>query len=150
MRTVLEQARELSIGISTGHRGRDGRFEEDPFGGRKWLIFDNPQDRVFWNPTINEIATDFGRAFALGEEQIDNAATYALDDWLHIHGSVASWVRAGGRGIFVVDWRKAFDRLRYCPRIEIPETLQAVYRRAMDPPRPRTRIKRILCRSEAA
>lgn len=131
----------LSSGIAYGYRGDDGRFERDR-NGQTWLAFAEPDDTVYWHPQTGQVATYYGRAFALGELTITNAATYALDDSLKIFGSVAQWIAANGKGIFVLDWRHAFDRLRYAPRVEVDEQVEALYRRHMKPRLPVMQVNR--------
>lgn len=129
-----KRAEPLSCGVATGFRAADGRFDEDT-DGHRWLVFQQPHDRVYWNPSDNQIATHEGRAFALGEEAIENAATYALDGALIVYETVAQWVLAGGDGIFVLDWSRAFDRLRDAPRIAVDAAILPLYRRHMRPVR---------------
>jgi hypothetical protein len=125
----------LSSGIAYGFRGEDGRFERDR-AGQEWLAFEELQDIVYWNPRTGFTATFEGRAFALGEVAITSAATYALDDSLKIFASVAQWIEANGRGIFILDWRHAFDKLRDAPRIECDgDQIAALYRQHMKPAR---------------
>lgn len=121
-----------SCAIIFGHRGADGRFDENPFGST-WLVFEEPGDFVFWCPETRETATWDGRAFALGEANIEDPATYTLDGRLHIHGTVGRWMLADGQGIFIVDWSQAFDRLRSCPRIRLDREVVDLYKKHMVP-----------------
>jgi hypothetical protein len=115
-----------------GSRAKDGRFEGDP-GGQRWFVFSEQHDLVFWNPLTGEIATDTGRAFALGEELIGNPATTAFDQYLTIFANPLQWLRNERRGIFVLNWQFAFDRLRDVPRIAVAEPLLATYHKMMKP-----------------
>ena len=65
--------------------------------------------------------------FALGEEQIDNTGLYSFEGCLSIHANPLEWLRASRDGIFVLDWCRAFDRLRYCPRIAVHQPCLAQY-----------------------
>lgn len=67
--------------------------------GPQWLVFAEEHDLVFWQPVTGEIATDAGRAFALGEEAIGNPATTAFDRWLNIYADPLEWLRNDRRGI---------------------------------------------------
>lgn len=137
-----KRANGLSCGTATGFRAADGRFDEDA-GGHRWIMFEEDDDMVLWCPFNQQIATWEGRAFALGEEAIDNASTYALDGELIIHQSVGRWILAGGRGIFVLDWSRAFDKLRFCERVRLDTDIRSIYHRSMHPRRmPRVSVLR--------
>jgi hypothetical protein len=126
------------IQIALGHKAPDGRFEPDASGSR-WYAFDvaDAADIVFWQRDTGEIATSDGRAFALGQERIGEAATYSFDCALNIFDDPLDWLRANRDGIVVLPnrWQDAFDRLRDAPRIAIAETLLPLYRRHMKPAR---------------
>jgi hypothetical protein len=64
---------------------------------------------------------------------MDDASTYAFDCALNIFSSPLDWLRAERDGIVVIDWSRAFDRLRDAPRITIAEELLPLYRRQMKP-----------------
>jgi hypothetical protein len=124
------------VQVVHGVRAADGRFDETP-AGKPFLAFHEevPDDMVLWCPSTGELATLFGRAFALGEDNIVNAATYAFDTHLHLFADPMDWLRDGGNGAVVIDWSRAFDRLRDAPRLAVDETLLATYRAAMKPAR---------------
>ena len=119
-----------------GNRGADGWLDPDP-DGKEFLAFreEAAEDVVFWCPRTDEFSSLCGRAFALGEDNIDDSATYQFDAHLHVHVDVLSWLRDEGRGIVVTDWSRAFDRLRDVPRIAVAERLLRQYREAMKPQR---------------
>lgn len=119
--------------IATGHRAEDGIFEDDE-AGAGFLVFEEAEDVIFWQPRTGEIATAFNRAFALGEEAIYNPGTYAFDCRLSILSSPLNWLRNRCDGCVVLDWRRAFDRLRDAPRVAISEDLLFLYKRHMRPP----------------
>jgi len=79
-------------------------------------------------------------AFALGEEQISNPGAYSFDGSLRIHETPLQWLQADRSGIVVVDWRKAFDRLRHVPKLTVPESLLRTYRQAMKPAGPQVLV----------
>jgi len=120
--------------VATGSAAHDGLFEHAD-DGERWLAFEEPEDYVFWQPRRAQMSTFAGRAFALGEETITKAGTYAFDCALNIFADPLDWLRAKRDGIVVLDWANAFDRLRDSPRIAIVETLLPTYRRHMRPSR---------------
>jgi hypothetical protein len=106
--------------------------------GEEWIAFGAPGDIVYWHPETGRLATARNRAFALGEELIGNAFTYAMDQSLRIFTDPFDWLRHGRKGIVVLKWQWAFDRLRHCSSIAVPESLLDVYLQHMQPsPLPR-------------
>jgi hypothetical protein len=105
-----------------GTRAHDGRFDYHPRARPDWLAFIETDDCVFCpfdrlDDEAPPFATAEGRAFALGEDNIGNAGTYAFDGWLHVHATPLAWLQAGRRGIVIVNWDRIFNCLRDCPRI---------------------------------
>lgn len=127
-------ARLMPIMMARGIINRSGYFDPDT-NGDHFLVFAEPEDTIFWRPTAGQVATLLGRAFALNEEWIDNAAVCSFDANLNIYATVMDWLRAGCDGIVVLDWSRAFDRLRDTPRIAIDERLLPNYRKWMQPRR---------------
>lgn len=125
--TVGSLIRPTPVMATRGAGAHDGRFDYYPRSSPDWLAFEEDEDFVFWHPSEDRLATAEGRAFALGETDITNAGTYALDGWLSVWPSPLAWLRAGRRGIVIVDWDRVFDRLRDCPRI-LGETVQLAER----------------------
>lgn len=119
--------------VATGSRVGNRSF--NPGAGESYVVFEEPEDLIFWQPKTDELLTLNGRSFALNEMHIGNAATYSFDGNLNIFGSVLDWLRAGCDGIVVLDWRHAFDRLRDAPRIAVAENLLPNYRKWMQPVR---------------
>ena len=74
-----------------------------------------------------------GAGFALGEYQIHNPGIYSFDGCLQLHDDPLSWLRANRDGIVVIDWSRAFDRLRDCPRISVCPSMRETYRQFMKP-----------------
>lgn len=138
-----------SLRIVHGECGATGHFELRP-DGLPFIAFVETDDVVLWNPDGGELATWTGRAFALGEDNIVNAATYAFDCALHVHRDPLSWLQDRARGIVVLDWRRAFDMLRDAPRIAIGEGLLPLYRRHMRCPLPEIEVVDALGRVVAA
>jgi hypothetical protein len=118
--------------VATGAPGPDGQFEHDD-AGECWLAFEEAEDFVFWQPSSGRLAPYAGCAFALGEEAVDNPGTDAFDCALNIFADPLDWLRASRDGIVVLDWSRAFERLRDVPRIAIAEALLPLYRRNMKP-----------------
>jgi hypothetical protein len=119
--------------LAYGHKAHDGRFEE---GGQvPWLVFPEPEDCIYWQPRTGDLTTWNGRAFALGEGLIYQPETYAFDCSLNIFASPLEWLQAKRDGIVVLDWSRAFDQLRECPRIAVSEAVLFQYRRHMKPGR---------------
>lgn len=110
------------VTATRGQRGQDGRFDYDPRQRPDWLAFEEDEDFVFcpFRQLADDeppFATVMGRSFALGEANIDNAGTYCFDGWLSVWPTPLAWLKAGRRGIVIVDWSRMFDRLRDAPRI---------------------------------
>lgn len=130
--SVQAMIRPQAILAAIGLKASDGRFEET-LDGLPWLVFEETEDEVFWNPRSTDFATSDGRAFALGQEVIDNPGTYSFDCNLNIFSNPLDWLRAKRDGCVIIDWSRAFDRLRDCPRIAIAEEVLPHYRRHMQP-----------------
>lgn len=103
------------------------RFIEDSEGD-DWLAFVNACDVIYWRPETGQLATGIGSAFALGEEAIFNAGTYSLEGTLEIWTDPVDWLRNHRNGIVILDWKDAYERLRHCPSITIPQSLVANWR----------------------
>ncbi|QEE47495.1 hypothetical protein FVA81_24080 [Rhizobium sp. WL3] len=145
-----KRAGKLSCGIYRGHRASDGLFEESP-SGPQWLAFQEREDLVLWSPKLNLVSSVTGRAFALNETAIGDAATYALDHSLNIFASVSRWILANGDGIVVLQWPRAFDSLRHSPRICLDHEVRRHYYDNMRPARmPSVRVRQASFRSVAA
>jgi hypothetical protein len=124
----------MPLRFAMGRRANDGIFEDDQ-GGNAFLVFEEPEDTIFWQPKTGTLASALNRAFALGEDVIYNAGTYSFGGHLSIYNSPLDWLRNRCDGCVVVHWNRAFDRLRDAPRIAISAELLPVYRRHMRPAR---------------
>lgn len=133
--SVMTLIRPEPMQIARGHKARDGLFE--PYPSDRWHAFpvSAADDIVFWQKKTGKIATWTGRTFALGEEIIGEASTYSFDCALNIFSDPLDWLRARRDGIVVLDWNRAFDRLRDAPRIAVAEDILPLYRRHMKPAR---------------
>jgi hypothetical protein len=139
---VLSVVSPTPVRLAHGRVAADGCFEPEP-NGPGWLVFQEPGDWVFWQPRTREMATWLGRSFALSEELIFEAVTYAINGRLRIFASPLDWLKANRNGIVVIDWRRAFERLRDAPRLAVDEALMPLYWRHMKPPRlPQVQIVR--------
>jgi hypothetical protein len=120
--------------VACGYAAHDNRFEPDDRGER-WFAFEQVDagDIVLWHRPTGRITTWCGRAFALGEEVVDNPGTYSFDCALKIFVDPLDWLRANRDGIVVLDWDRAYDRLRDAPRIALAESLVPKYERYMRP-----------------
>lgn len=130
----LSLASPAPLQVGHGHVGADGLFDAD-VSSERWFAIEEyvADDIVFWHPRSDRLATWSGRAFALGEQIITEAATYSFDCALNIFNNPLDWLRARRDGIVVLDWTQAFDRLRDCPRIAIVENLLPAYQHHMKP-----------------
>jgi hypothetical protein len=133
---IMALATPAAMQIARGHAAHDGLFEPEPCGDQ-WLAFreHGADDIVFWHRRTDRLASWSGRAFALGEDIIDQPQTYSFDCALNIFADPIDWLRARRDGIVVLptQWPFAFDRLRDVPRVAVAEPLLAVYRRHMKP-----------------
>ena len=73
-----------------------------------------PIDLVAWAPKTDMVATLYGRAVLLGEQNVFGPK---LNGPLAIHRSVLGWLRAGRRGAVVLDRRRAWRVLDGIPVI---------------------------------
>ena len=120
------------IGIAHGRKSKSGIFEED-LEGPAWFVFADERDIVYWNPKDGAIACDTGRAFALGEYLIDDPSVTAFDRYLNIYAAPLHWLQNERRGLVVLNWSLAFDKLRDVSRIAVVEQLLPIYRKMMRP-----------------
>lgn len=149
--SVMTLIRPEPMQIARGYKAHDGLFEPHPSGDR-WYAFpvSAADDIVFWQMETGKNATWTGRAFALGEEIIGEASTYSFDCALNIFSDPLDWLRARRDGIVVLDWNRAFDRLRDAPRIAVAAEILPIYRRHMKPARlPENFVLRATRRSAA-
>lgn len=116
------------IMMSTGVRTKAGLFDPTP-EGKKWLVFEEEFDSIFWQPSTGALASDTGRAFALGQENIQNPWLEYLD----VFPEPLQWLQQGRKGIVIIKWSQAFDQLRDVAAIAVPEALLLKYRRSMRP-----------------
>lgn len=125
--------------LARGVRGDDGILDHAP-EGPLWFAFEEEQDITYWRPSTGEIATEFGAAFALGQENIWNPGVTALGGWLKVWTTPLDWLRDGRKGIVVLRWQSSFEQLRDVTRIAVDEDLLTTYRRHMKPRLPELAI----------
>jgi len=124
----------LPLRCARGHVAGDGRLDLHS-EGKSYLVFPEAEDCIFWQPRTGELATWNGRAFALGEDTINNPLTFSFGNHLNLLPDPLEWLHRGCEGIVIVDWSRAYARLHSAPRIAIHESLLFQYRRHMKPPR---------------
>lgn len=128
----------IAMRVALGLQAHDGRLDPDP-DGERWFAFEEAaaDDVVFWRRPTRQLATWSGRAFALGQEIIDQPATYSFDCALNIFDDPLDWLLARRDGIVILPdrWPLVFDRLRDAPRIAVAESQLPMYRRHMRPAR---------------
>lgn len=83
--------------------------------------FGEPADIVAWEPRENRLATWRGLVSLLGEEQ---AFVARLDDEVTLHANPLDWLRAGRRGLVVVDPARARSILLDAGPIVVPSLEQ--------------------------
>jgi hypothetical protein len=123
----------------TYDRGPDGRLTAViiPVLGIRGRVI----DLCAWRHGSGRLGTWLGHAFALGEGQIHQAATYAFDRGLVVHRTPLGWLRAGRRGIVIIDEPRAYERLAHVPRLEPEDARHAAeIRRLLTPPKPSVTI----------
>ena len=74
-----------------------------------WDAFGDPQDICAWQPATGKIATWFGRAALLGE---DNLNAPQLEGGLQVHPDALDWFRAKRSGVVILDRQRAAPMLR--------------------------------------
>jgi hypothetical protein len=74
-----------------------------------WDVLGEALDICACQPTTGKIATWFGRAALLGE---DNLNVPQLEGGLHVHPDLLSWFRAKRSGVVIVDRQRAAPMLR--------------------------------------
>jgi hypothetical protein len=98
-------------------------------------------DLVAWSHKQKKLTTWRGVAFALGQDQIFNPATYFAGGALHVHRTPLDWLKADRYGICIVQPRFAYAHLRNVPRLVCPDENQArELERWLHAPKPRTEI----------
>jgi hypothetical protein len=118
--------------LAIGRSDTLGYFIDDD-NGEDWIVFAADGDLIYWQPKTGTFATSFRRAFAITEERIVNPATYFAGDGLRLFNNPVEWLKDARRGVVVLDWTKAFDRLRHCSRVVMRESLFRLYEQHMKP-----------------
>ena len=131
--TIPAMIRPQAILLAKGVKAHDGRFEENS-NGQSWLMFEEAEDEVYWQPRTGELSTYEGRAFALGEDAICNPGTYAFDCDLNVFADPLDWLRSKRDGCVIIDWQRCWSRLHDVPRVAVDESLLPQFKQAMKPP----------------
>ncbi|PSC03817.1 hypothetical protein SLNSH_17050 [Alsobacter soli] len=71
--------------------------------------YGEPCDVVAWDPKSDELLSWSARAIVAGEDEL---VAPRLEGGLRVHASALDWLRAGRRGVLVVDWERAGPLLR--------------------------------------
>lgn len=94
-------------------------------------------DLAAWSPQTGELGSWYGRAFALGEDQIDNPASYFDGDALRIHADPWAWLRSGRDGICIIKPELIYAMLRNVPRVSFADfEFAQEFERWLKPPAP--------------
>ena len=128
----MDIIRPEQVMIAKGNRADDGfldHYSEAP----EWFALPEPTDVVYWRPRSQEIAWEFGRAFCLGQDVLENPATTALDQHLLVFADPLQWLQYGRRGIVVLHWDWAFEFLRDVQVVAVDERVLHLYRQHMKP-----------------
>jgi hypothetical protein len=124
-------------------RFNDGTFEvaETGIGALTFRIRDVDGaviDLAAWSPRTGDIGCWYGRGFALGQEQIDNPATYFAADALRVHATPLDWLLADRAGICIVQPNLTYAMLRFVERVSFADFAFATkFETWIQPPRPR-------------
>ncbi len=78
-------------------------------------------DIAAWSPLSRRIGLWLGCGFALGQDQIFNPATYALEGTLRVHRTPLQWLIADRDGIAIIDPAKTYSFLRGTPRLSFSD-----------------------------
>jgi hypothetical protein len=78
-------------------------------------------DLVAWSPGAAQIGSWYGRAFALGQDWIDNPATYFAGDALRVHAGPLAWLKANRDGICIIKPELTYAMLRSVPRVSFAD-----------------------------
>ena len=135
----------LRMARGVSEKGNFFEFRED---GERWLAFHEANDVVFWHPRRNVYAGWTTRAFCIGESVIHDAMTYSKfggrvqpPDALHLFEDPLQWLAYGRRGIVVLRWDEAFDKLRFVSKISVSQSLKDRYEKAMQPRLPSLHVR---------
>lgn len=120
-------------------------FDADPEGRPAVIlgVIDGGRlvDLVAWDTETGWTGTWLGQGFALGQDQILNAATWFLDGSLIIHRSPLGWLRSGRRGIVILDPSQAWYRFRDAPRLLCEDEAHGEeIERLLEPPKAQVQI----------
>lgn len=119
--------------IARGIVARDGIFDPDPAGDAH-MLFVEDGDAVVWDPRTGTLGTVNGRSWCLGQDEIRTAGVFGKP--LPILADPLEWLRRNRRGLVVLDWSMAFDRLRDLSSVAVAERILPTYRAYMKPALP--------------
>ena len=100
-----------------------------------------PIDICAWQPKTGEIATYFGRAVFLGDEDdIFNPATWFDGGDLLIHASPLEWLKADREGVVILNEKRAGPSLTQCRSAFCADPALAARVRKIIRPKPTLKI----------
>ena len=120
---------------------RDGSFDRDPDGewALTFMVTDHGQ-AIDIAACSAQFGTWLGRGFALGQEQIHAAHSYAFGG-LRVHRTPLGWLKAERKGIVILQPKLAYAYLAHVAHLEAEDDDHAAeLRRIVSPPRPEVRI----------
>jgi hypothetical protein len=95
-------------------------------------------DLAAWSPRTGELASWYGRAFALGEDQIFNPASFFAGAALRIHEDPLAWLCAGREGICIIKPEVTYAMMRHVPRVTFADfDFAKTFETWIKPPAPR-------------
>jgi hypothetical protein len=78
-------------------------------------------DLAAWSPRTGQTGLWYGRGFALGQDQIDNPATYFDGDALRVHADPLAWLKADRDGICIIRPELTYAMLRHVQRVSFAD-----------------------------
>lgn len=103
--SVMALASEPAPSVERVLFGSD-RFDNNPLG-EKALVFPVGDDEIAWAPHSRRIASRWGQAWALGQDQVGRDGMGTSGRALPVRRDPIEWLRRGRMGVVVVDWPMA-------------------------------------------
>ena len=107
------------LSVAIGRQAEGGFFDHQTPDDPKmasWLAIQASYlefvDVVYAQPTTGEFACEYGRAWALGQDILENPGATALNQAIRVFPGVISWLRGGRQGLVIIRYEQLFDRLR--------------------------------------
>ena len=122
------------IMVAKGNRAHDGYFDHDP-EGPDWITIEESNDLFYWRVKTGELASEFNRGFALGEDILRNPGETAFGQPIRIFASPLPWFRQQRRGLVILHWDWTFDYLRDVEHVAVDPAILPIFQRHMKPKR---------------